>query len=318
MTASATAHALGRDAHTIGRWATAFSEGRSGVPDLRAVRWFPPALEEAQQAALSAAVQELPAKSGIVMANWNWKVVRLFASERFSISLSRSSCLNYLHRLGFAFKRPKKRLLKADAEKREAFVEEYAALAFQSQESGGKIFFADEAHFRADAELRGKWVLRGEPALVDSTSPRYGEKASYYSAVCLETGQVEWMELEGNSNSGTSAAFLEQLRERHSGRLNVIWDNAPAHRGYAVREWLGKPGVNLRLVNLPGYSPDFNADEAIWGWAREEATGNLCLGTKELVQERVGNFFDGLAGRKEEVQAPLPDHPAIKSRGAPA
>ena len=25
MTASATAHALGRDAHTIGRWATAFS-----------------------------------------------------------------------------------------------------------------------------------------------------------------------------------------------------------------------------------------------------------------------------------------------------
>ena len=267
---------------------------------------------------MSAAVQELPAKSGIVMANWNWKVVRLFASERFSISLSRSSCLNYLHRLGFAFKRPKKRLLKADAEKREAFVEEYAALAFQSQESGGKIFFADEAHFRADAELRGKWVLRGEPALVDSTSPRYGEKASYYSAVCLETGQVEWMELEGNSNSGTSAAFLEQLRERHSGRLNVIWDNAPAHRGYAVREWLGKPGVNLRLVNLPGYSPDFNADEAIWGWAREEATGNLCLGTKELVQERVGNFFDGLAGRKRGGQAPLPDHPAIKSRGAPA
>ena len=27
MTASATAQALGRDAHTIGRWATAFSEG---------------------------------------------------------------------------------------------------------------------------------------------------------------------------------------------------------------------------------------------------------------------------------------------------
>ena len=43
--------------------------------------------------------------------------------------------------------------------------------------------------------LRGKWVLKGEPALVDSTSPRWGEKASYYSAVCLETGEVEWMEL---------------------------------------------------------------------------------------------------------------------------
>ena len=251
---------------------------------------------------MKAAVQKTPATAGIALANWNWKVVRQFVSERFAVSLSRSTCLDYLHRLGFAFKRPKKRLLKADAEKREAFVAEYAALAFQAQESGEKIFFADEAHFRADAELRGKWVLRGESALVDSSSPRYGEKANYYSAVCLESGEVEWMELEGNSNSETSAAFLEQLRERHSGRLNVIWDNAPAHRGEAVREWLGKPGVNLRLVSLPGYSPDFNADEAIWGWAREEATGNLCLGTKKLVQEKVGNFLDGLAGRKEEVK----------------
>ena len=67
----------------------------------------------------------------------------------------------------------------------------------ESARTGGKIFFADEAHFRADVELRGMWVLKGTPALVDSISPRCGEKASYYSAVCLETGEVEWMELEG-------------------------------------------------------------------------------------------------------------------------
>ncbi len=236
------------------------------------------------------------------MANWNWRVVNRFVWERRGISLSRSSCLNWLHRLGFAFKRPKKRLLKADEVRRESFVAEYAALMEEACQSKAKTFFADEAHFRADAELRGKWVLRGESALVDSSSPRYGEKASYYSAVCLETGEVEWMELEGNSNSGTSAAFLGHLRERHTERLNVIWDNAPAHRGEAVREYLQTPGLNLRLVNLPGYSPDFNADEAIWGWAREEATGNLCLGTKALVQEKVGNFLEALAGRKEEVK----------------
>ena len=138
--------------------------------------------------------------------------------------------------------------------------------------------------------------------MVDSTSPRYGEKASYYSAVCLETGEVEWMELEGNSNSGTSVAFLEQLRERHPGPMRVIWDNAPAHRGEAVREYLRTPGLDLRLVNLPGYSPDFNADEAIWGWTREEATGNLCLGSRAAVQERVGNFLAGLASRRDEVR----------------
>ena len=66
--------------------------------------------------------------AGIELANWNWRVIRQFLLERCSVSLCRSSCLNYLHRLEFAFKRPKKRLLKADETKREAFVAEYAAL----------------------------------------------------------------------------------------------------------------------------------------------------------------------------------------------
>ena len=57
------------------------------------------------------------------------------------------------------------------------------------------------------------------------------------------------MELEGNSNAGTSAAFLMQLRQRHVGPLSVIWDNAPTHRGEAVREYLGTPSLGLRLVN---------------------------------------------------------------------
>ena len=144
---------------------------------------------------------------------------------------------------------------------------------------------------------------------MDSSNPRYGEKAGYCSAVCLETGEVEWMDLEGNSNSQTSTVFLTQLRERHTGPLNVIRDNAPAHRGEAVGvpanagpgSSAGEPPFS-RGQALPGYSPDFNADEAVWGWAREEATGNLCLGSRAAVQERVGKFLAGLSSRKDEVK----------------
>ena len=163
---------------------------------------------------MKGAVQQPPAASGIELPNWYWKVVRQYVSERYGVSLSRSSCLNCLHRLGFAFKRPKKRLLKADAERRKAFVAEYAALREEAQQTGAKVFFADEAHFRADAELRGKWVLKGEPALVDSTSPRYGEKASYYSAVCLETGEVEWMETGGQQQLRNIGCLLEAAAQQ--------------------------------------------------------------------------------------------------------
>ena len=44
--------------------------GRACRPDIRAVRWFPPALGETQQAELKEAVQELPAMAGIELANW--------------------------------------------------------------------------------------------------------------------------------------------------------------------------------------------------------------------------------------------------------
>ena len=236
--------------------------------------------------------------------------MRRFVEDRFGLLLSRSSCLNYLHRLGFVLKRPKKRLLKGDPARRAAFVGEYATLAVAARRTGAKVFFADEAHFQADADLQGKWVLKGEPALVGSTSPRRGEKVRYYSAVCLETGEVAVMELEGNSSAGTSIAFLRQLRGQHPEPLIVIWDNSPAHRGDAIRAYLTTPNLNLRLVNpvsstgqaLPSYSPGFNADEAIWGWVRQEATANLCLGTRAAVREKVGGFFTDLTQRHEAVK----------------
>jgi len=248
------------------------------------------------------AVQGTPREAGIDLGDWNWKVVRQFVGERFGLALGRRSCLNYLHRLGFVLKRPKKRLLKANPERRAVFVREYALLRAMAAATGAKIFFADEAHFYADVDLRGKWVLKGEPALVGSTSPRYGEKASYYSAVCLETGEVEAMELDGNSCAETSVTFLRQLRVNHTEPLIIIWDNGPAHGGDALRAYLATPDVRLRLVRLPAYSPDFNPDEAIWGWIREEVTANTCFGTKAKVQHHVGQFFRDIVLRTAEVK----------------
>ena len=228
-------------------------------------------------------------------------MVREFMAEHLGVTLSRSSCWNYLRRLGFVWKRPKKRLLKADAAQREAFVATYADLRQAAAQRGATIFFVDEAHFRADVEVRNKWVLRGAAALVDSTSPRFGDKASYYSGVCLETGAVEAMPVTQNCTAETTVAFLQQLRTKYAGPLIVIWDNGPAHRGPAIRTYLATPDLNLRLVTLPPYSPDFNPDEAIWDWARQEVTANRCFGSAANVRQHVDAFFAGLATRTTEV-----------------
>jgi transposase len=248
------------------------------------------------------AVQATPREGGLDLANWNWKGVRQFVRVRFGRLLSSRSCLNYLHRLGFVVKRPKKRLRKANTEQRAAFVAAYAALRVEAQAQGAQIYFVDEAHFRADVDLRAKWVLRGEPALVDSTSPRRGEKATYYSAICLETGEVEAMTVLGNTTAATSVIFLQQLQAKHPEPLIVIWDNGPAHRGPELREHLATPDLHLRLIALPSYSPDYNPDEAIWDWIREEVTANTCFGTAARVREKVDAFFASLAERMAEAK----------------
>ena len=164
--ATAEAEALERDPHTIGRWAAALGEGGPAALIFEQTVGSPRPWRNAA-GGVEGGGAGIARRVGHWLGQRNWKVVCQYVSERFGISLSRSTCLNYLHHLGFAFKCPKKRLVKADEAKREAFVAEYAALWNEAYRSGAKIFFADEAHFRADAELRGKWVLRGEPALVD-------------------------------------------------------------------------------------------------------------------------------------------------------
>ena len=125
------------------------------------------------------------------------------------------------------------------------------------------------------------------------------------------------MELEGNSNSATSATFMRQLRAQHTEPLTVIWDNSPAHRGDALRAYLTTPDLNLRLVNLPSYSPDFNApilDQSrhlglgASGGDCQPVPGHPCRSSGED-----GGLFRPPAQPSGGSQAPLPDRAASTS-----
>ena len=63
------------------------------------------------------------------------------------------------------------------------------------------------------------------------------------------------------------------------------------------------PGRETDLEAPAGSNhPDFNADEAIWGRARKDATANQWLGNRAAVQEGAINSIAGLPDRKDEVK----------------
>lgn len=110
------------------------------------------------------------------------------------------------------------------------------------------------------------------------------------------------MEVGGTCSAVTAAALPRQVRANHPEPMSVIWDHNPAHQGAAWRSPLATPDLNLRLVPWPGYSPDFNADEAIGDWIREGVTVTTCLGTTGKVREQVGAFRHALSTRTADVK----------------
>ena len=71
--------------------------------------------------------------------------------------------------------------------------------------------------------------------------------------------------------------FLKHLMRQIPGKLLVIWDGSPIHRGGAIKDFLASGAASrLQLEQLPGYAPELNPDEGIWKHLKCVELKNLC------------------------------------------
>jgi transposase len=72
--------------------------------------------------------------------------------------------------------------------------------------------------------------------------------------------------------------FLRHLLAHLPGKLLVIWDGAPIHRGQPVKAFLAAGAAGrVHLEQLPGYAPDLNPlDQGVWQHLKRVELGNVC------------------------------------------
>jgi transposase len=71
--------------------------------------------------------------------------------------------------------------------------------------------------------------------------------------------------------------FLRGLLRKIRGKLLVIWDGAPIHRGQPIKDFLARGAAKrLHLEQLPGYAPELNPAEGIWNYLKRVELGNCC------------------------------------------
>lgn len=70
--------------------------------------------------------------------------------------------------------------------------------------------------------------------------------------------------------------FLGHLLRHLPGKLLVVWDGLPAHRARLVSDFISAQRGRLTIEWLPGYAPELNPVEYIWGYWKQHELPNFC------------------------------------------
>jgi len=237
-----------------------------------------------------------------------WTLRRLvgWGRERFGRTGCRETIRAALHRLGLSWKKATKRLGRADPQRRQAFVEPIQDLLAGAQRDRHRLVSLDDAHIHQEADLGSGWSERGRRLWIASPSPRLSDKLSFYGLDLDNEGAVRlWP--DACANGEHTIDVLRRLRtEWPEDKLIVV--GASYHRACVVRE--AAEALQIDLVPLPGYSPDFLPVEALWRWLREDVTDHHCHPTAEDLSRRVAAFETRL---KQDASA-IADRLWVKDR----
>jgi transposase len=98
--------------------------------------------------------------------------------------------------------------------------------------------------------------------------------------------------------------FLRHLLRHLPGRLLVIWDRSPTHRGRAVAAFLAAGGADrVHLEYLPAYAPELNPDEGVWRYLKRVELRNGCCPTLWHLRGELRNAAARLRRTPQVIQA---------------
>lgn len=270
------ARTLGMHEHTVYGW---LAKARNGGPEALKARPIPgrPSKLSAQQMqrVYDLVVGKDPRQCQFDFALWTRDIVRQLIAREFKVVMSPSAVGRMLHRMGLSPQRPLWRAWQADPEKVSAWKQtEYPAIAKQAKKLGATVYFADEAGIRSDHHAGTTWGAIGKTPVVKTTGARFS--LNMISAVTAQ-GLLRFSTFNGTMTADKFIEFCKRLIADTTGPVFLIVDGHPVHRSKRVKQFAESTNGQLRLFQLPGYSPQLNPDEWVWKNIKNDRVGRSII-----------------------------------------
>src|SRR5258708_903017 len=141
--------------------------------------------------------------------------------------------------------------------------------------------FEDESGVSLLPSVRATWAPTGHTPVLRH---RFGwKRLSLAGALAYEPdgsdAHLVFQLRPGAYNDKTLIDFLTDARDIEQRRVLLIWDGLPSHRSRRMLEWVASQRDWLRIEPLPGYAPDLNPTEQVWGSVKSKELANLCTDT---------------------------------------
>lgn len=228
----------------------------------------PPKLNKDQIRKLTRLILKPASKYGYETDFWTSKRIMEIAKKILKITISKTTMNNMLNEERYSYKKPEKRYYEANKKDQKIWVEKtIPEIKKCIKKHRCILYFEDEANVSLDAVLGKTWGPIGKTTIHKTT----GNRASVSAMSAINPrGRLIFTLHEKRITSREVINFLDQMLAQHKKRhLAVIIDQAPVHKSKIVKKYIASK-KRLHLFYLPARSPEYNADEKVWNYLKNE------------------------------------------------
>jgi len=192
-------------------------------------------------------------------------------------------------RLGWTSQKPRRRARERNEKEVARWVgDEFPRIVRQAWQRSAHLAFLDESGVFLTPTVRRTLAPRGRTPILDA----YDRRDRWSAISCITLSPVMgrpglYFDLYPRNIRGPEVVeFLGELHRR-LGRVTVIWDRNQIHsKAKVVKAWLAEH-PHVVIEDFPGYVPDLNPDEGVWGWTKYGRLANLAAENKDALWDNI-------------------------------